>query len=295
MVLFMIPTVWLWQEAVKVQEAKEESMRQYVEAMAKIRNGQERRAQAIPEQGREQSAGLQSGVADSTNPKTVWEFDKAQGLVHIRDGGDLYDRIVSPRSWDAPYANGPNGDSVVWAVFFYKPYCGACRRIRPTVEALAATVADWLHLRFAAVDCVKHSYFCTALQADDTPVIHLFKYDPSIGKRSIAASWRGMLVSYAVTNWLKAQQSTLPTWASLSESGATYSADTLTSTNSAPILSPLIHWPSEDALAEELIAYKRRRQSSFNEKLGSQSERVGARPLEPSAYLTDIKARFCSA
>ena len=59
--------------------------------------------------------------------------------------------------------------------------------------------------------------------------------------------------------------------------------------STSPILSPLIRWPSEEVLAEQLIAYKRRRETSYNEKLGSQSERVGARPSNPSAYLTDIK------
>jgi thiol-disulfide isomerase/thioredoxin len=56
--------------------------------------------------------------------------------------------VLSPR-------NGihANGASAVWAVYFYKPYCGACRRLRPTVEALGSTVTAH-DLRFAAVDCV---------------------------------------------------------------------------------------------------------------------------------------------
>lgn len=56
--------------------------------------------------------------------------------------------VLSPRN--GAHANGA---STVWAVYFYKPYCGACRRLRPVVEGLGSTVtAD--DLRFAAVDCV---------------------------------------------------------------------------------------------------------------------------------------------
>lgn len=40
-----------------------------------------------------------------------------------------------PRSW---MSRGPNNEDVTWAVFFFKPYCGACRRIKPTFEALVS-------------------------------------------------------------------------------------------------------------------------------------------------------------
>lgn len=60
--------------------------------------------------------------------------------------------VLSPRDGRGA-SGGPNGASVVWAVYFHKPYCGACRRLRPVVEALGATVAAQ-DLRFAAVDCV---------------------------------------------------------------------------------------------------------------------------------------------
>jgi hypothetical protein len=276
MVLFMIPTVWLWQEAKKVQQAKQDSMREYIAAMSKIHSASGRRTGA-DEEGGDGDAAAAAAAAATLGINSTLE------LVHIRDGGDLYDRIIAPRSWDAPYAGGPNGEGLVWAVFFYKPYCGACRRIRPTVEALAATVDAWVHLRFAAVDCVKHSYFCTALDADDTPVIHLYKHDPAVGKRAVAATWRGLLVSYAVTNWLREQQTKPPSWPVV----AAGSSATL------PVLSPQIAWPDEEVLAQAMIDYKRRRQGSFNEALGFQSERVGARPVDPVAYLTDIKVCAC--
>ena len=211
MALFLVPTVWLWQEAKRVEQAKEDSMREYVHAMSKMRQAKQRRSAdataATPTMtaatstpvasAMDRSGSAADGDGNGANAHAAeWEISKSLSLVHIHDGGDLFDHIVAPRSWDAPFASGPNGGDVVWAVFFYKPYCGACRRIRPTVEALAATVEDWLHLRFAAVDCVRHSYFCTAVNADETPIIHLFKKDPTSGKRAVAASWRGMLVSY---------------------------------------------------------------------------------------------------
>ena len=44
---------------------------------------------------------------------------------------------------------------VSWAVFFHKPYCGACRRIRPVFEALASNTNATEHLRFGTLDCVR--------------------------------------------------------------------------------------------------------------------------------------------
>jgi thiol-disulfide isomerase/thioredoxin len=62
-----------------------------------------------------------------------------------------------------------NGEKVVWAVFFHKEYCGACRRIRPTVEALASTTRATNLIRFAAVECVKYRPFCEKEGADTQP------------------------------------------------------------------------------------------------------------------------------
>lgn len=50
---------------------------------------------------------------------------------------------------------GPNDANVSWAVFFHKPYCGACRRVRPMFHALAAHTNASHTLRFGSVDCVK--------------------------------------------------------------------------------------------------------------------------------------------
>ena len=43
---------------------------------------------------------------------------------------------------------GPNSREVAWAVFFHRPYCGACRRVRPFFEALAETTNHPDKLRF---------------------------------------------------------------------------------------------------------------------------------------------------
>ena len=281
MILFMIPTVWLWQEAKKVQKAKEDSMRQYMDTMSKLQRSRSRRT---PDADNVIAQSEESGADGSTGVDAALDLPKRLGLVHIKDGGDLYDHVVAPASWNSPFAHGPNGDDLVWAVFFYKPYCGACRRVRPVVEALAATTQDWLHLRFAAVDCVQQSYFCTALDADETPVIHLFKRNPAEGRRVVVASWRGMLVSYAIINWFREQQTAV---AAFDQASSFADSEHI----SAPILSPLIEWPTEDELAQEMIAYKQRRQHSYNERLGTQSERVGTRPNDPAAYLTDIKVK----
>ena len=64
---------------------------------------------------------------------------------------------------------GPNGPDVDWAIFFYKPYCGACRRVRPVFHALARTTNATAHLRFGEVDCVKHRSVCSMLEVESLP------------------------------------------------------------------------------------------------------------------------------
>ena len=66
----------------------------------------------------------------------------------------FYKTVLYPEKtiWDH---NGPNDKNVSWAVFFHKPYCGACRRVRPVFHALAKTTNSSEYLRFASVDCVK--------------------------------------------------------------------------------------------------------------------------------------------
>ena len=67
---------------------------------------------------------------------------------------NFYKTVLYPEhEWDL---GGPNDANVTWAVFFHKPYCGACRRIRPVFHALGNKVNSSEHIRFASLDCVKY-------------------------------------------------------------------------------------------------------------------------------------------
>ena len=68
---------------------------------------------------------------------------------------------------------GPNGPDVIWAVFFYRPYCGACRRIKPFFEALADATDAPDKLRFGVVDCVRYRAICSREGVDAPPVIRM--------------------------------------------------------------------------------------------------------------------------
>lgn len=85
-----------------------------------------------------------------------------------------------------------------WVVFFYKPYCGACRRVRPVFHALAKTT-NTTRLKFGEIDCVKWRPLCHHAGAKAQPVIKLYR---SAGKsRREVASWQGMLIAYEVLDW----------------------------------------------------------------------------------------------
>jgi thiol-disulfide isomerase/thioredoxin len=79
--------------------------------------------------------------------------NKPLGLLDLEDKGNFYSVVRWPKKF---YYKGPNDKDVVWAVFFHRPYCGACRRIRPALEALGNTVNASRNLRFAALDCTKY-------------------------------------------------------------------------------------------------------------------------------------------
>lgn len=79
------------------------------------------------------------------------------GVTHFRQAADFYTVVQFPKSKTRFHAS--NNENVTWAVYFYKPYCGACKRIRPVVEALGSTVNHTNALRFAALDCTKCVHF----------------------------------------------------------------------------------------------------------------------------------------
>ena len=47
----------------------------------------------------------------------------------------LYKTVIYPTKGFS--MGSANNEDVIWAVFFYKPYCGACRRLRPLFEVAA--------------------------------------------------------------------------------------------------------------------------------------------------------------
>ena len=128
---------------------------------------------------------------------------------------------------------GPNGPDVDWAIFFYKPYCGACRRVRPIFHALARTTNATSHLRFGEVDCVKYRGVCNMLGVETQPRVRLYKAAGGAEaakamvkeakaansrvqnrwKRESAAEWQGMLIAYEISAWfyqLQADKSSAP-------------------------------------------------------------------------------------
>uniref|UniRef100_A0A7S2FYC4 Sulfhydryl oxidase n=1 Tax=Octactis speculum TaxID=3111310 RepID=A0A7S2FYC4_9STRA len=174
---------------------------------------------------------------------------------------------------------GPNGMDVKWAVFFHKPYCGACRRIRPVFEALAQTTNSSSHLRFASLDCVRYRVFCQRVGVDKEPLIRIYGVDDSAHakrrksevkrgsgrkmkwQRQKLADWQGALIAYEVVEWFKSLQA-------------------------YEILSSDFEWPEEDLLAEKMNLFK----ETKTHKMGDKLVTVKSAPNNPTGYLTDIKA-----
>jgi thiol-disulfide isomerase/thioredoxin len=84
-------------------------------------------------------------LENDSSPSALVKLDVVTDMVHV---------IKKPAS--RYHADGPNDQGVTWAVFFHKPYCGACRRLRPALEALASSIETGKHLRFASIDCVQY-------------------------------------------------------------------------------------------------------------------------------------------
>lgn len=84
----------------------------------------------------------------------------------------LFKTVISPKSGFS--LGGPNGRQTDWVVFFYKPYCGACRRVRPFFHALARTTNHTQYLRFGEIDCVKYRPLCNHAGAKAQPMIKIY-------------------------------------------------------------------------------------------------------------------------
>jgi len=165
------------------------------------------------------------------------------------EGPSLFGGVLAPGSGPGNAAiRGANGRDTAWAVFFHKPYCGACRRVRPFFHALARTTNATAHLRFGEVDCVKWRPACSHAGAKAQPTIKLYSVPvedeaapkkkqqphrrgtPTFTRREVA-SWRGVLVAYEIFDWFLEVQA-------------------------AGLVNETIAWPSDDALAAEMRAFK---------------------------------------
>ena len=70
---------------------------------------------------------------------------------------------------------GPNGRDTDWAIFFYKPYCGACKRVWPAFRAVAATTNGTGRLRFGEVNCVRDQRVCAMMGAEKQPLVRIYR------------------------------------------------------------------------------------------------------------------------
>ena len=98
---------------------------------------------------------------------------------------------------------GPNSREVAWAVFFHRPYCGACRRVRPFFEALAETTNHPDKLRFGLVDCVRYRGICEREGVTAPPVVRVYRFaGESAKKREPVAVWeRQLLIGTELMKW----------------------------------------------------------------------------------------------
>ena len=115
--------------------------------------------------------------------------------------------VVWPKSGGGS-PRGSNSQDTDWAIFFYKPYCPACRRVWPIFRALGNTVNS-TKLRFGEVDCVKDRGVCNMMGAEKHPLIRIYKSVPTKGggwKREGAAEWQGLLIAYEIMQWFVDQQ-----------------------------------------------------------------------------------------
>jgi len=175
--------------------------------------------------------------------------------VHYIDAFQLYDVIKLPK--EPMFMGEANDNHVTWALFFFKPYCGACRRVRPVLESLAGLVEDTHKLRFAAIDCVKYRVFCEKEKVDKHPRIVL--YSTRGGRdRYQTAAWSGMLMAWEVFTWFKQMQ---------------YQSK----------IHKSIIWPTDTEVAEGLLNFKKKGLTQVDHVINDIAT------LNRTAYLVDIK------
>ena len=169
-----------------------------------------------------------------------------------------------------PGVRGPNGRDTDWAVFFYKPYCGACQRVWPAFRALGATTNSSGRLRFGEVDCVADRGVCSMMKAEKHPVVRIYRATSSwqsksgttLFKREQVAEWSGLLIAYEVVDWFKSLQQ---------------GEDALLDGN--------VTWAPDAELASAMRRFKSRGRTQHESSLTH-------RPSDPAGYLTDAEASF---
>jgi thiol-disulfide isomerase/thioredoxin len=193
------------------------------------------------------------------------------GVVQLDQS--FYKTVLYPEKthWDQ---GGPNGPGVSWAVFFHKPYCGACRRIRPIFHALADTTNSSEHIRFGSVDCVKYRAFCQREEIDREPFIRIYQAMPGTIKpsednprketfvRKGVKDWKGMLVAYEVLSWFKGLQQ-----------------------QGGPLAYRRILWPDDETLAESIAEFKK-----SSKHVGVKQDPTTSTVSDPTGYLVDIES-----
>lgn len=175
----------------------------------------------------------------------------------------LFQTVISPQPGFS--LRGPNGPDTDWAVFFYKPYCGACRRVRPIFHALARTTNHTRQLRFGEIDCVKFRPLCHHAKAKEQPTIRIYAASNKTSQekkfhRREVASWQGVLIAYEVLGW----------FAWLQHNG---------------YISKHIEWASDETLAEEMRQFK----LAGDHRVDRATSKS---PSDPRAYLDSVDAAW---
>lgn len=161
---------------------------------------------------------------------------------------------------------GPNGRDTDWAVFFYRPYCGACKRVWPAFRALGATTNSTGRLRFGEVDCARDRGVCAREGVEAQPLVRLYRAGPVRGpatptfKREVIAEWQGMLIGYELVDWFAS----------------------LKGVHDGALIGPHVSFPKADELGEAMRRFKARGRTQHDTSLSR-------RPADPAGYLVDAE------
>ena len=106
-----------------------------------------------------------------------------QGLVQLRGGSNL-DLLTTEEELD--YELGAAGAGVLVVVDFMAEWCGPCKKLAPTLEALAERTAASGKVKFFAVDVDQARELAAANDVKSMPTILFFR-DGNLVKRVVGA------------------------------------------------------------------------------------------------------------